>query len=307
MVVNDAGHGVPVAWLIHKYNDNTIIRDFFDALAMETGREGLPVPFPLRANTPAGRNIHLFSGCCAALSRFCPSHIIIDVAGTEIAAVNESMWGRGVQTYAYVDGRHVRDATASVEAAKIVYCDWHLKCAWGATLRSYVKDSVVREDIMNGLKTLVALTVRLAPLLGLCSTVGLCSTRAHTLRPRRKWRTLSASSRISATNGAPRSPASSNISRHTTRACTVGGCAVVTLTATRPTHTGSRGQRLTAKRITATSKRATSIPKSTPVLLIKLMRLHAAHVGIAGNGYAPAASIGSSQPSTRKRYYAING
>jgi hypothetical protein len=41
--------------------------------------------------------------------------------------------------------------------------------------------------------------------------------------------------------------------------------------------------------------------------LIKLMRLHAAHVGIAGNGYAPAASIGSSQPSTRKRYYAING
>jgi hypothetical protein len=49
MVVNDAGHGVPVAWLIHKYNDNTIIRDFFDALAMETGREGLPVPFPLRA------------------------------------------------------------------------------------------------------------------------------------------------------------------------------------------------------------------------------------------------------------------
>ena len=265
------------------------------------------MPFPLRANTPAGRNIHLFSGCCAALSRFCPSHIIIDVAGTEIAAVNESMWGRGVQTYAYVDGRHVRDATASVEAAKIVYCDWHLKCAWGATLRSYVKDSVVREDIMNGLKTLVALTVRLAPLLGLCSTVGLCSTRAHTLRPRRKWRTLSASSRISATNGAPRSPASSNISRHTTRACTVGGCAVVTLTATRPTHTGSRGQRLTAKRITATSKRATSIPKSTPVLLIKLMRLHAAHVGIAGNGYAPAASIGSSQPSTRKRSYAING
>jgi hypothetical protein len=187
MVVNDAGHGVPVAWLIHKYNDSGIIRDFFDALAMEAGREGLPVPFPLRDETPAGRNIHLFSGCCAALRRFCPSHIIIDVAGTEIAAVNESMWGRGVEAYAYVANRgHVRNTTAWVDPAKIVYCDWHLKCAWGASLRSYVKFGGVREDIMNGLKTLVALTVSLAPLLGLCSTDGLCSTHTHTPRPRRK-------------------------------------------------------------------------------------------------------------------------
>lgn len=188
MVVNDAGYGVPVAWLIHKYSDHGIIRDFFDALAMEVGHEGPPVPYPQRERTPAGGTIHAFRACCAALTRFCPSHIIIDVAGTEIAAVNASMWGRGVQTYTHVHGVHVRDEAKCVEPAKIVYCDWHLKCAWGAKLRPLVKISGVRDDIMNGLKTLAALTVRFAPLL-LSPPLGLYSTEALALtrgRPRRK-------------------------------------------------------------------------------------------------------------------------
>ena len=167
MVMNEGGFGVPVAWLIHKYNHAEILRDFLDALAVQAGcaPDAAPVPYTERAPTPAGASVSTNPTSVAALRRFCPSHLIIDVAGVEIAAINASVWGRGMPVFAVVNGRHVHDAEASIEPAKIIYCDWHLKCAWGEAIKRHVRrgDGVgasVGERIMAGLKAIVGHQVR---------------------------------------------------------------------------------------------------------------------------------------------------
>ena len=160
LVMNEHGTGVPVAWLLSKYNDAKTMRDFLDHLALSAGHELVvgEVYTPHHEDTPMG-------GCLQAvhfdaLERFCPSHVIIDVAAGEVAAIEACMWGVGngkdAKTGkdlggAYVNGKGFK----AMPKAIIIYCKWHLVVAWGDWMRKYVSDVRARDLIMSNLRALI--------------------------------------------------------------------------------------------------------------------------------------------------------
>lgn len=122
MVMNAFGTYVPVAFLISKYGDASIIRDFLDHLALDAGCE----PGQMRhLNVPSNTAGWERTGGWTkqhvdAVRRFCPSHIVIDVAVSEISAIESCLWGIGKKcTYAVGVGQM---STGMPHVALIVYC-----------------------------------------------------------------------------------------------------------------------------------------------------------------------------------------
>jgi hypothetical protein len=157
MIMNEYGRFVPVAWLITKHGKKEVLRDFLDKLALRAACEEGSAP---HEHTPYenGQSGAMSKAHVDAIRKFCPSHFVIDVAGTEIAAFSECMWGRGLDGPGgtYVNGiGTVKDA---LPVALIVYCIWHLKCAWAKKLRELAPIEY-RDDIMKGLKLLCKMEV----------------------------------------------------------------------------------------------------------------------------------------------------
>ena len=160
LVMNEAGTGVPVAWLLSKYNDAATMRDFLDHLGLSAGHEIVvgEVYMPSHEAIPKG-------GCLQkahvnALKRFCPSHVIIDVAAGEIAAIEACMWGVGngknPKTGEDLGGVYVNGiGFTPIPQAIIIYCKWHLVVAWGEWMRKHVSDAKAREQIMSNLRALI--------------------------------------------------------------------------------------------------------------------------------------------------------
>ena len=164
VVINAYGKHLPVAWLLSKYGDADNVRDWMDAFGMILGCAEGELPFgytPYEAAGPPRVAGTWVKEHFEAVQRFCPSHILIDVSVTEVKAINECMWGRGVNGPggAYVLG--VGQVPAEkFPRARIVYCDWHLKKAWAQQAK---EKGVAADDVdlvMDGLAKLVRLPVR---------------------------------------------------------------------------------------------------------------------------------------------------
>jgi hypothetical protein len=161
--MNSFGTYVPVAFLVSKYGNASIIRDFLDHLALDAGREPnqdrhLNVPSDTeKAHRTGGFTKHHVN----AVRNFCPSHIVIDVAVAEISAIETCMWGIGAKcTYAVGIGLMM---TGMPNVARIVYCSWHLKCAWGRKLKELVQVGEDRDKIMAALSALIKTEARCGP------------------------------------------------------------------------------------------------------------------------------------------------
>lgn len=167
VVVNHPwGKHVPVAWLLSKYEDHAPVRDWMDRFGLLLGAAPgeAPVQFaPYEAGGGSRAVGALTKEHLAALRRFCPSHIVIDVSATEVLAITQCMWGRGITgpggTYVVGVGLVPEEL---IPRARIVYCDWHVKKAWAgqAKERGVSGDDV--DLVMEGLAALVKLPVRAA-------------------------------------------------------------------------------------------------------------------------------------------------
>ena len=166
VVVNHPwGKHVPVAWLLSKYEDHGAVRDWMDRFGLLLGAAEGAAPYPY-APYEFGDNAPRVAGTLVkehvmALGRFCPSHILIDVSATEVLAINESMWGRGVKGPggAYVLGIGLTKPE-HIPCARIVYCDWHIKKAWSEQAKEKGVKPDDRDLVMEGLAALVDLPVR---------------------------------------------------------------------------------------------------------------------------------------------------
>ena len=166
VVVNHPwGKHVPVAWLLSKYEDHAVVRDWMDRFGLLLGAAEGAAPYPYAPyefgdDAPRGAGT-LVKEHVAALGRFCPSHILIDVSITEVAAINECMWGRGAKGPggAYVRGIGLTNP-GLIPCARSVYCDWHIKKAWSEQAKEKGVKPDDRDLVMEGLAALVDLPVR---------------------------------------------------------------------------------------------------------------------------------------------------
>jgi len=128
MVIGKYGTGIPVAWILHKYDDGAVFRNALNGLAkMMGGSEDVAT-------------------CLAA---FCPKYIVIDACAKETNGIKECMWSAG---NAAVRG--------DVPAIKIMYCLWHVKRAWKKHMLKHCKNEAHRSAMMEELNALLCVTVR---------------------------------------------------------------------------------------------------------------------------------------------------
>jgi len=131
MVIDKAtGTGIPVAWVIHKYEDAFVIRAALDALAKKVGGS---------------------DDLSECVRRFCPSYILIDACAKETKAVKECAWGRGLYTTA---------GAVIVPPARIMYCLWHVQRAWLKASKT-VKSFELRQAMWRELKLMLQVKARL--------------------------------------------------------------------------------------------------------------------------------------------------
>lgn len=135
MVINkQTGRGIPVAWIIHKYEDAFVIRAALDNLAKKAGGS---------------------DDLSECIRNFCPSYMLIDACAKETKAITECAWGKGLY-----------DAGAKewiVPAAKVMYCLWHVQRQWLKHSKS-VSNATLRGAMWAELKNMLHVKA------GSCST-----------------------------------------------------------------------------------------------------------------------------------------
>ena len=176
-VQNSYGTGVPVAYLLHKFEHKVIIRTWLNHIAVYASNsprhaawpEPLPASFrplhalaataptPPPASPAAAKDALVWNGVAAGWRSppgtglaataahvrrsivaaspnivpegpaipFCPAYIGMDCCGKETAAAEECLWASGYQGYGL--------SVAEFEAW-VVWCSWHLDCAWARHL-----------------------------------------------------------------------------------------------------------------------------------------------------------------------------
>ena len=149
MVIGEHGSGVPVAWIIHKYEDAFVLTPALDALADMMG----------------------------GVLNFCPKYFLIDASAKETRAIKDSKWGKGVRAPAK-DGK---PAFWRVVGAVIMYCIWHVKRAWKKALKKGVTCPTHRAAIWAELTSLLAVKARFARQ-GLRHPLAACTYGTHCAR-----------------------------------------------------------------------------------------------------------------------------
>lgn len=149
------GQGIPVAWLLHKYNKGVTLCDFLNNLAVFASNSPRHAAWP--AAKPHGRDTRSAAPSPATGAAappppqaFLPSHVVIDVCATETGAIADCLWGGGYQGYGLPLGAPV----------KVGYCLWHLSMAWSKNLAAHVKSDTLRETMKAALKVLRETPVR---------------------------------------------------------------------------------------------------------------------------------------------------
>ena len=135
MVIDEFGHGVPAAWLLHKYEDAEVIRSALDALALNVS--GVEQSNPDHARL--------------ALAAFCPKYFVIDASKAETNAVETSIWGKA------------GDSRGDVPQTKVVYCLWHAKRAILKNLKSKMKVQGLFGSIWRHVEALLGINVCAGP------------------------------------------------------------------------------------------------------------------------------------------------
>ena len=131
MVINEHGHGVPAAWLLHKFEDAAVINAAIDSLALNLSGVSRTEPDYLKR----------------VVETFCPKYFIIDASKAETNAIQSSLWGKSGER-------------GGVPRAQVVYCLWHVKRAILKHFRRLVSEQV-RGSVWRHVETILGCKVRL--------------------------------------------------------------------------------------------------------------------------------------------------
>lgn len=169
------GSGVPVAFLLHKYQDAGILRGFLDNLAIMASQSARPSSFPGPCPRITGVSLHQAapsSGAASAttpsLIQCCPAYCVVDLSVTEKCALEAAAWYEGWQG----DGH-----PAAEFPLRLVWCNWHLGQAWKREAVARVHNPKVRARLITALGELQTNSIQVCAGATLrCHTIEQCHT-----------------------------------------------------------------------------------------------------------------------------------